>query len=301
MLPPVRIIVAGGSGFLGRALQKRLGEGGHTVLTLTRRPKPGDSTHILWQPDGTVGPWAEALNGVDAVINLAGEGIADGRWSAARKKALRDSRLLPTRSLVAAFQRMSRPPSTLVSASGVDYYGDRGDEIVTEATPSGADFLATLCVEWEREAEQASPIARVAMLRSGVVLHATGGALARMLLPFRLGLGGRLGSGRQYLPWIHRDDWTRLVEWILATATCRGAFNATAPNPATNAAFTRGLGQALRRPAVVPIPALALRVALGELAGVLLSSKRAIPARAQEMGFEFRFPEIESALSQLLA
>jgi uncharacterized protein len=300
MLLPVRIIVAGGSGFLGRALQERLGEAGHTVLTLTRRPTSGDSTQIQWQPDGTAGPWTNALSGADAVVNLGGEGIADARWSAARKKALRESRLFSTKSLVAAMQRVSNPPPVFVSASGIGYYGDRGDEIVTEGTPAGSDFLANLCVEWEREAEQASTLARVAILRSGLVLHPSGGALARMLLPFRLGLGGRLGSGRQYLPWIHLDDWTRLAEWSLTTSAARGAFNVTAPAPATNAQFTRALGQALNRPTVIPVPAFALRLALGELADTLLTGQRAIPARAQQLGFTFRFPEIEAALRDLL-
>jgi uncharacterized protein (TIGR01777 family) len=297
----VRIIVAGGSGFLGRALEKRLGDGGHTVLTLTRHSAVDDSRRIQWRPDGTAGAWAGALSGADAVVNLAGEGIADARWSVARKKALRESRVLPTRSLVAAIQRVSHPPSTFVSASGIGYYGDRGDEVVTEAMSPGTDFLAVLCGEWEREAEQASTIARVAMLRSGIALHPSGGALAKMLLPFRLGLGGRIGSGRQYLPWIHLDDWTRLVEWLLITSSARGAFNVVAPTPATNAQFTRALGQALHRPALVPVPAVALRLALGELADTLLTGQRAVPARAMELNFEFRFPEIEGALRECLA
>jgi uncharacterized protein (TIGR01777 family) len=296
----VRIIVAGGSGFLGRALQKYLGNRGHTVLTLTRRATPGDSTQLEWQPDGTAGPWAAALCGADAVLNLAGAGIADARWSDARKRALRESRLLPTKSLVAALRRASPPPSTFVSASGIGYYGNRGEEIVTEATAPGADFLATLCIDWEREAEEASSMARVAMLRSGLALHPSGGALAKLLLPFRLGLGGRIGSGRQYLPWIHLDDWTRLVEWMLVTPTAHGAFNVTAPTPATNAQFTRALGRALHRPAIVPVPSFALRLALGELADTLLTGQRAIPARAKALGFEFRFPEIDDALRELL-
>jgi uncharacterized protein (TIGR01777 family) len=296
----VKVVIAGGSGFLGRALQTRLQQDGHAIGILTRRPRPGAQEDIAWSPDGSAGAWAQALDGVDAVINLAGEGIADKRWDEARKHALRASRVAATRSLVAGIRQATPPPAVFVSGSAVGYYGPRGDEIVTESTSAGADFLAALCVEWEREAEQASAVTRVAIVRTGLVLHRTGGPLAKMLLPFRLGLGGPLGAGTQYMPWIHIDDWVDLVLWLLAESGTRGAFNGSAPDPVTNAEFTRALGRALSRPAVVPVPGFGLRLLLGEIAAALLTGQRAVPARAQEMGFHFRFPQLEPALRSLI-
>jgi hypothetical protein len=296
----VRILLAGGSGLLGRALGARLGRDGHTVRVLTRRPRPGMPDDVPWTPDGSAGAWASEVGEADALVNLAGEGIADRRWSAQRKEALRASRLLATRSLVEAVRRAARPPRVFVSGSAVGYYGPRGDEILTERDDPGSDFLARLAAEWEREAAAAPASVRVAVVRTGLVLDPAGGALRKMLLPFRLGLGGRVGSGRQYMPWIHIDDWVRLIAWILASEGARGAFNATAPAPVTNAAFTRALGRALSRPAVIPVPGFAVRVLLGELAGALLTGQRAVPARALEMGFAFRFTEIEPALADLL-
>lgn len=293
----MRVVVAGGSGFLGQALQDHLRRSGHstTVLTRTRRA----SNDVAWTPDGTAGTWAAALQGADAVVNLSGEGIAEARWSATRKATLRDSRLLSTRSIVTAIGDLPTPPA-LLNASGVGYYGDRGVELVTEETPPGHDFLASLCVEWEAAAEQAAAFTRVVLLRNGLVMHPSGGALKKMLLPFRLGAGGPLGSGAQYLPWIHLGDWVEMVAWLIEQPTARGAFNVTAPSPATNADFTRALGQAVRRPAFIPVPAFALRVALGELADTLLTGQRAVPARATAAGFAFRFAEIEPALRDLL-
>ena len=295
----MRIVLAGGTGFLGRALQAHLRGLDHRVVVLSRRPRNRGPDQVAWTPDGTTGPWAAALDGSHAVVNLAGEGIADARWSAARKSALRDSRVLSTRSLVGAIHRASAPP-VLVNASGIGYYGDRGDELVTEAAPAGNDFLAELCVDWEREAEQASSTTRVILLRNGLVMHPSGGALTKMLLPFRLGAGGPLGPGTQYLPWIHLSDWLELVAWLLNSADARGAFNVTAPSPATNAEFTRALGRAVRRPAFIPVPAFALPLLLGELADTLLSGQRAVPTRATSMGFTFKFCEIEPALRDLL-
>jgi hypothetical protein len=293
----MRIVIAGGSGFLGQALQNHLHGRGHTATVLTRRARASDQ--VEWTPDGTAGPWAGALDGADAIVNLAGEGIADARWTAARKATLRRSRVLSTRSIVAAIRGAATPPA-LLNASGVGYYGNRGTDIVTEDTGAGPDFLADLCVEWEAEAEQAASLTRVVRLRNGLVMHPSGGALQRMLLPFRLGAGGRLGSGEQYLPWIHLSDWLELVTWLSKTPEARGAFNVTAPSPATNAEFTRALGRALKRPAFIPVPAFALRLALGELADTLLTSQRAVPARATSMEFAFRFSEIEPALRDLL-
>ena len=293
----MRIVIAGGSGFLGRALQDHLRGLDHSVTVLSRRSQTAHQ--VAWTPNGSTGPWAAALEGSDAVVNLAGEGIADGRWTAARKAALRSSRVLSTRSLVAAMRGLSKPPA-LLNASGIGYYGDRGADLVTEEASAGNDFLARLCVEWEREAEHAAMLTRVVVLRNGVVLHPSGGALKKMLLPFRLGTGGPLGSGAQYLPWIHLSDWVEMITWLLRQSEAHGPFNVTAPAPATNAQFTRALGRAVNRPAFIPVPGFALRLALGELADTLLTGQRAIPARATEMGFAFRFGEIEPALRDLL-
>lgn len=297
----MRIIIAGGSGFLGRALHTRLRSDGHAVGILTRQPRPGVHDDIAWTPDGASGSWAQALDRVDAVVSLSGEGIADRRWSAARKQALKASRLLPTRSLVAAFGQVSRPPAVFISGSAVGYYGARGDEIVTEAEPPGSDFLCTLCVEWEAEAARASTITRVVLLRTAPVLHPDGGALGKMLLPFRMGVGGPLGSGTQFMPWIHLADWVDFIVWLVNTGGAHGAFNVTAPVPVTNADFSRTLGKVLHRPAVVPVPAFGLRLLIGELADSLLTGQRAVPARAEEAGFQFRFRELEPALRDLLA
>ena len=217
------------------------------------------------------------------------------------KPTFSTSRIAATRSLVTAIARAAAAPRVLVSASGVGYYGPRGAEIITEATPPGTDFLAKVCVEWEREAEQASTVTRVAIVRTGLALHPEGGALARMLLPFKLGAGGPLGAGTQYMPWIHRDDWVDLVRWLIAEPGARGAFNGTAPEPVTNAEFVRALGRALGRPAILPVPAFGLRLLFGEMADLLLSGQRAVPARALEMGFRFRFEKLEKAFEDLLS
>ena len=296
----MRIVLAGGSGFLGRALRQRLQHDGHAVTVLTRSPR-GAPGEVAWTPDGKTGAWAAALGDADAIVNLAGEGIADKRWNDERKRALRDSRLLPTRSIVTALRQSPSPAPVLVNASAVGYYGARRDERVTESTPPGSDFLSALCVEWEREADQASATTRVALVRTGLVLHPGGGALGQMLLPFKLGAGGPMGSGAQYMPWIHLGDWVSLVLWLITTSNARGAFNGTAPAPVSNRDFARALGRALRRPAIVPMPAFALKVLLGEFADSLLTGQRAVPARAEEQGFQFRFRELDNALADLLA
>lgn len=297
----MQIVLAGGSGFLGSALRRALVEHGDAVANLTRSPVPRAAGDVTWTPDGSAGAWARVLDDTDAVVNLAGEGIADRRWSAARKQVLRASRIAATRSLVAAILATARPPRVFVSASGVGYYGPRGDEIVTEATPAGNDFLARLCVEWEAHAARAAAATRVVLVRTGVVLDPSGGALAKMLLPAKLGVGGRLGSGAQYMPWIHRHDWIALVEWLIAGPSAEGAFNATAPEPVTNAEFARALGRAIRRPSLLPTPGIVLRLAVGEMAATLLTGQRAIPSRAIEMGFRFQYPRLDAALEEMLA
>jgi hypothetical protein len=299
----VRIVLAGATGFLGRPLVTRLLAAGHTAIVLTRRPRgsPG-FTEVAWSPDGTAGPWAGALHDADAVVNLAGESIAARRWTDARKAVISESRLLPTRSLAAAIAKASPRSRVLLSASGVGYYGPHGAEEITEATPPGTDFLGRLCVQWEGAAGEArSARTRVVTVRTGLVLARNGGALAPMLRPFRLGVGGPFGNGRQYWPWIHRDDWTRLVEFVLAQPGLEGPLNFTAPEPVTNEVFSRTLAQTLRRPCLFRVPAFALRLAMGELAdGLLLSGQRAVPARAQSAGFRFQHENLEAALRAIL-
>jgi uncharacterized protein (TIGR01777 family) len=296
--PRVTIVLAGGSGFLGRNLAGRLLSEGHKVLTFTRRAK--SASDVQWDPNGSAGDLPAHLEGVDAVVNLAGEGIADRRWTEARKQTMKSSRLLSTRTLVRAVAACSRPPRVLINASAVGYYGPRGAETVTEATPPGSDFLATLCVDWEEEARRAeSPATRVAVVRSGLVLDRNGGALARMWLPFKLGLGATLGSGDQFMPWIHVKDWTAMVSWLIQNDRASGAFNATAPAPVTNRTFTRSLGLALHRPAVFHAPAFALQALMGEMSSMLLTGQRAIPAAAEQQGFRFTHRTLESALRDL--
>jgi uncharacterized protein (TIGR01777 family) len=271
---------------------------GHQVRILTRRQAQA-SDQITWQPDGTAGALPVHLNGVDAVVNLAGENLAGGRWSAERKELLRSSRILPTRTLARAIAQCHTPPKTFVSASGAGYYGPRGDERVSEDAPPGSDFLGRLCVDWEQEARAVRPATRLAIVRSGLVQSADGGALKRMLLPFKLGLGATLGSGDQFLPWIHEDDWTAMVMWIIENNRAIGAVNATAPTPVTNREFTQTLARVLKRPAIFRAPAFALRTALGELAEVLLTGQRAVPAHAEQLGFRFTHRTLEPALHSL--
>jgi uncharacterized protein (TIGR01777 family) len=299
----MKIVIAGGSGFLGTALTRALIQAGNAVAILTRG-SAGEAAgvrHVTWTPDGDTGRWAAALAGADVVVNLAGESIAAGRWSAARKHRIEASRLHATRSLVTAIAAQNPRPRVFVSASAVGYYGPRGDDLITEAAGPGHDFLAGVCAKWEAEAERAGDLGvRVLQSRTGLVLARGGGALPKMLLPFRLGGGGPLASGSQYWPWIHLDDWVRLISWTLGAPALSGPFNATAPTPVTNAEFSRALGRAMHRPALLPAPAFALRLMLGEMAdALLLSGQRAIPAKAIATGFVFRFTTVGDALADL--
>jgi hypothetical protein len=296
----MRIVVAGGTGFLGSALVSRLRREGHDVFVLARRAR--GQGEIPWSPDGSTGPWAAAFDDADAIVNLAGESIASGRWTATRKAAIRESRMLATRSLVAGIERAARPPGVFVSGSAVGYYGAHGDEVVTEATPPGRDFLASVCVDWETEALRAGGRTRVVLLRTGIVLERDGGALPQMALPFRLFAGGPVGPGRQYQAWIHRIDWVGLVSWALRASEVSGPLNATAPEPVTNREFARTLGRVLRRPSFVPAPAFAMKLALGEMAeALLLTGARVVPARAAALGFRFEYPTLEPALRAIYA
>jgi uncharacterized protein (TIGR01777 family) len=240
------------------------------------------------------------IDGAGAVINLAGESIAGKRWTAAHKQRILDSRVAATRSLAAAIRSAAPPPPVFISGSAVGYYGPLGAAPATEATPAGSDFLAGVCERWEQEAMRVADRTRVTCVRTGIVLERDGGALPQMLPPFWFGAGGPVGSGRQYWPWIHRDDWIALVRWSMATPAAAGAVNVTGPQPVTNAEFARALGRALHRPAFMPAPGFALRLLLGEMAdALLLSGQNAVPAKAKREGFQFRYPTIDAALGAI--
>jgi uncharacterized protein len=296
----MKIVVAGGTGFLGTALVDTLRTDSHQVTVLTRHPRrAGD---LAWSTEGNDQSWTHAVHDADAVINLAGEGIADRRWTAARKEAIRSSRVRATRALVTAIMAAPRPPSAFISASAIGVYGARGDEPVTEETPPGSDFLADVCREWEALALDAAAATRVVLLRSGLVLAKDGGALPQLALPFRFFAGGPVGSGRQYMSWVHLEDWVAMAHWSLVTGAVSGPLNVTAPNPVTNAQFARALGRALRRPAILPTPGLAVRLALGEMADALvLRGQRVLPVKAQALGFAHRYTTLETALEEIYA
>lgn len=300
----MRIVIAGGTGFLGRALADSLARDGHAIVVLSRSASRAESARsVAWTPDGSTGPWSSEIDGADAVVNLAGESIAGKRWSAGQKRRILDSRVLATRSLVAAINQSAKPPAVLVSGSAVGYYGALGDEIATEEHAAGADFLADVCKRWEAEAAgvTARPT-RVVIVRTGLVLARHGGALPKMLPPFWFGAGGPIGSGRQYWPWIHLDDWIALLRWTLSSPSAGGPFNLTAPNPETNANFSHALGRAMHRPSFMPTPAAAMRMILGEMAdALLLSGQRAIPAKAERAGYRFKYARLDDALSAIFA
>lgn len=297
----MKIIVSGASGLIGTALIKELRGRRHVVARLVRPGHPRQAEDIAWDPAAyqiNVG----AMNGTDAVVHLSGESIAGGRWTAERKALLRSSRVDTTHLLVDAFASMKNRPRTFIAASAVGYYGDRGDEILTEKSPPGKDFLAKLACDWEVELQRAESFGmRTVILRLGVVLAANGGALPLMMRPFRFGLGGRLGDGRQWLSWITLADLVAIICQAIVDDRYEGTFNAVAPEPIRNADFTRVVASALHCPAFFPAPRFALRLLLGEMAdGALLASQRAVPARLDAMGHSFRFPRIDVALRSIL-
>jgi uncharacterized protein len=300
----VRVAVTGATGLIGRRLVRALQARGDEVTVLSRdaqraRDALGDVDAHAWNPLDEPAP-AAALAGRDAVVHLAGENLAQ-RWNDEAKRAILASREVGTRNLVAGIAEAVPRPGVLASASGVGYYGPRGDEPVTEEAPAGDDFPARVCVAWEREAQKAEELGvRVVRMRTAIVLDASGGALARMLPFFRLGVGGPVAGGRQYLPWIHPDDLVALYLAALDDEAWRGPVNAGAPEPPTNREFSRALGRALRRPAFAPVPGLAVRVLYGDMAQLVTEGQRAIPARAQAHGFGFRHPELEAALRDAL-
>ena len=278
----MNIAISGASGFIGRHLLKSLAHAGHSLRALSRHA-----------------PFAESLREADVIIHLAGEPVAQ-RWTAEAKRRILESRVVGTRSLVEALAALPRRPEALICASAIGYYGSRGDEILTESSAPGSGFLPEVCVAWEREAQAAEAFGiRVVRVRTGLVLGAGGGALPRMLPAFRMGVGGRLGSGRQWMSWIHLEDLAALFQFAVESQV-RGPLNAVAPHAVTNSGFTRELARALRRPALFPVPEFALRLMFGEMADVLLASQRVVPAAAEAAGFRFRFSQLAPALEGLL-
>lgn len=300
----MKIAIAGGSGFVGEPLVRRLVARGDDVVVLSRNPdRVRAGRGVQW--DGqSQGAWSSEVASADAVVNLAGENIADGRWTAERKRRLIDSRLNATRALVQALGSPDTGSARLrafISASAVGYYGLRGDESLTEGASRGTGFLADLVARWEEEARHAEKAARLVILRFGVILAGDGGALAKMLPPFKLGAGGRIGSGQQWMSWASREDVIRFIEWAIGKDSARGIYNVTSPEPVRNVDFTKALGHALHRPTIFPIPGFVLKAVFGEMAGeVLLGGQRVNPARAMEEGFAFSHPTIEPALKHAL-
>ena len=297
----MRLLLTGGTGFIGAPLRRRLAQRGHELLVLTRAPAAHRAEPGVRFLPLDADAWRRELAGVGGVINLAGEPIAAGRWTARRKLAIRDSRMETTRRLVEALAAMPQRPAALLNASAIGYYGARSDEELTESDGAGNGFLAETCQAWEAEARRAEALGvRVVRLRIGLVLGRGGGALAKMVPPFRAFVGGPLGSGRQWVSWVHRDDVVGLVEWALTHAECSGALNVTAPEPVRMAALCRALGRALHRPSWAPVPAPVLRLLLGEMAELLVTGQRVVPRAALRTGYPFRFPSLAGALEECL-
>jgi uncharacterized protein (TIGR01777 family) len=302
----MKVAIPGATGMIGTQLVKALIERGDEPIVLTRSPQRARERFVglearRWAPeDGDTG--GAALDGVDAIVNLAGEPIHSGRWTKARKKRIRDSRVLGTRRIVKIVSGQERPPQVLIAGSAVGYYGSRGADLLREEEPAGEGFLARVCQELEREADRATEFGtRVVRIRTGVVLSASGGALQKILRPFRMGLGGRIAGGRQWLSWVHISDIVGVVMHCLKTGSVSGAINATSPGAVTNSEFTRALGDILCRPTLLPVPAFALRMIYGEMASILVSSQRAVSDRVVEKGYTFRFGDLRPALKDCMS
>jgi len=296
-----QIVVTGASGLIGTRLVAELEHAGAQVIRAVRRPVQDAAREMFWDPDSAKID-STRLEGVDALVHLAGENIAGGRWTESFKQKIRDSRVKGTRLVSEAIARAANKPRTFVAASAIGYYGDRGDEALTESAAPADDFLGRVCQQWEAQCQAARDAGvRVVNLRTGVVLSPEGGALAKMLTPFKLGLGGKVGSGRQYMSWIALDDEVAAIQFILASPNIAGPVNLVAPKPVTNAEFTKTLGRVLSRPTIFPMPAFAARLAFGEMAdALLLSSTRVLPQALTAAGYVHRYPELEPALRHLL-
>lgn len=313
----MRVLITGGTGLIGRALVASLAGEGHEVIVLTRNPDragdlPDGARPVGWDAETPEG-WSELLTpapeegveGGTGIIHLAGESVAEGRWTEAKKSAIRDSRVLSTRAVVAAVEaaaeRGGEPPHFLLQASAVGYYGDRGDDVLTEGSDPGNDFLAEVAKEWEAASAPVETFGvRRVLLRTGVVLDDEGGALPRMALPFKMFIGGPLGDGKQWVPWIHQRDEVGAIHFLLARHDASGPYNLTAPQPVTNRELSKTLARVLRRPCLLPVPKAMLHLAFGEMAEILLASQRVMPQRLEEAGYTFRHPNVGGALEDLL-
>ncbi|HEX7998469.1 MAG TPA: TIGR01777 family oxidoreductase [Pyrinomonadaceae bacterium] len=298
----MKILVTGASGLVGTALLPALKAAGHEVYRLVRSAADRAANGINWNPsEGTID--AASLEGMEAAIHLAGENIAEGRWTDEKKRRIRESRVKGTRLLSETLAGLEQKPHTLLSASATGFYGDRGDELLTEQSASGKDFLAEVCREWELATQPAAQSGmRVVNLRFGVILSAEGGALKKMLTPFKLGVGGKIGSGRQYMSWIGIDDAVGAILFALETETLRGPVNVVSPQPVTNLEFTKTLGRVLSRPTIFSVPEFAARLAFGEVAdALLLSSTRVVPLRLKEAGYQFKYPELELVMHHIVS
>jgi uncharacterized protein (TIGR01777 family) len=294
----MRILITGASGLIGKALRPTLEAKGFELILASRR-EPADDRHIRWSPDtGFADADLARLEGLDAVIHLAGESVSGLRWTDEKKKAIRDSRVFGTRALIETFDKLERKPKVFISGSAIGFYGDRGDEVMTESSAPGKTYLSEVCKEWEAESRRAEDLGiRTVLLRTGIVLSKDGGALATMMTPFKLGVGGVVGSGKQWMSWIALDDVVGMINFALENEGVRGAVNVVAPNPVTNEEFTKTLGSVLYRPTFLPLPEFAVHMVFGEMGdALLLDSTRVIPKRLQDNGYKFGFTNLKAAL-----
>jgi len=302
----MRAIVTGGTGLIGRALCRELVDHGHEVIVLSRNPDrkeeglPSQVEAVGWDAQSATG-WGDLVNETDAIVNLAGAGLADGRWTDERKRSILESRVKAGQAVVEAVSAATTRPKVVIQSSAVGYYGPRSDEVLNEDAAPGSDYLARVCFDWEAST---APVERMGVrrpvIRTGIVLSTEDGAFPKILLPFKLFAGGPMGNGSQYWPWIHINDEVRAIRFLMENETASGPFNLTAPNPLTNKEFASVVGQAMGRPSLMPAPAFALKLALGEMSTVLLDGQRAVPSRLQELGFEFDFATLDAALKDLL-